>query len=82
MIKYNFLTFLFIFHNIIAQRIYSDIFWQSKMKLCNKKREMLSFLPLINNSVTMGLSFLLLSISAIKSSKAINILRLLFRLYS
>ena len=36
---------------------------------------MLSFLPLINNSVTIGLSFLLLSTSAIISSNTINILR-------
>ena len=35
---------------------------------------MFSFLPLINNSVTIGLSFLLLSISAIISSKIINVL--------
>ena len=34
---------------------------------------MVSFLPLIDNSVTAGLSFLLLSISAIISSKTINI---------
>ena len=39
--------------------------------------EMLSFLPLINNSVTIGLSFLLLSISEIVS-KTINILHFRF----
>ena len=43
---------------------------------------MFSFLPLINNSVIFGLSFLLLSMSAIISSKTINILRLLFGFYS
>ena len=36
---------------------------------------------MINNSVTIGLSFLLLSISAIISSKTINILHFLFGLY-
>ena len=36
---------------------------------------MFSFLPLTNNSVTIGLRFLLLSISAIISSRTINDLR-------
>ena len=40
------------------------------------------FLPLINNSGTIGLVFLLLSISVMISSKIINILQLLFGLYS
>ena len=35
---------------------------------------MFSFLPLINNSTTIGLSLLLVSISAIISSKTISIL--------
>ena len=39
-----------------------------------KKREILNFLPLINNSVTIEFSFLLLIILAIISSKTINIL--------
>ena len=43
---------------------------------------MFSFLPLINNSVNIGLSFLLLSISANISSKTINILCSLFGFYS
>ena len=43
---------------------------------------MFSVLPLINNSVTTGLSFLLLSISAITSSKTINTLHFLFGFYS
>ena len=37
--------------------------------------ETFNFPPLINNSVTTGLSFLLLIISAITSSKTINFLR-------
>ena len=40
-----------------------------------KTREMFNFLPLWNNSVVIEFSFLLLIISAIKSSKTINILR-------
>ena len=47
-----------------------------------KTREIFNFLPLINNSVTMESSFLLLIISAIISSKTINILRSLSALYS
>ena len=41
---------------------------------------MFNFLSLINNSVTIGLSFSLLIVSTIVSSKAVNILRFLFRL--
>ena len=40
-----------------------------------KTIEILSFLPLINNSVTTGFDLLLLIISAIISSKTISILR-------
>ena len=47
-----------------------------------KIREMFSFLPQINKSVTIEFSFLLLIISAIISSKIINILRSLSVLYS
>ena len=43
---------------------------------------MFSFLSLINSLVTTGLSFLLLSITAITSSKTIYVLRFLFGLYS
>ena len=43
---------------------------------------MFNFLPLIYNSVTTGLSFLLLSISEITLSKTINILHFLFGFYS
>ena len=44
--------------------------------------ETFNVLPLINNSVTTGVSFLLLIISANVSSKTINTLRFLPRLYS
>ena len=40
-----------------------------------KTIEILTFQPLINNSVTTGFNLLLLIISAIISSKTINILR-------
>ena len=40
-----------------------------------KTIEILSFLPLINNSVTIGFNLLLLIISAIISSEIINTLR-------
>ena len=49
-------------------------------KIMMKTRETLNYVPLINNSITIGLSFLLLSISAIISSKMI-ILCFLFGLY-
>ena len=40
-----------------------------------KTIEMFNFVPLINNSVTAGFSFLWSITSAIKSSKTVNILR-------
>ena len=46
-----------------------------------KTREMLSFLPLTNNSVTIGSTFLLLSIQQSYHQKSINILGFLFGLY-
>ena len=46
-----------------------------------KQKEMFSFLPLIINSVTTGLGFLLLNISGIISSKTFNIFSFLFGLY-
>ena len=49
--------------------------YTAKSECVTKTREMFSFLPLINNSVTIGLSFLLLSVLAIISSKTINIFR-------
>ena len=42
-----------------------------------KTIEYFNFLPLINKSVTTGFNFLLIMISAIKSSKTINTLRFL-----
>ena len=64
-------------------RALSNIFWHSKKKdFVVKTRDMVSFLPLINNSVTSGLSFLLISITTIISPKTTNILHLLFGLYS
>ena len=47
-----------------------------------KIREIFSFLPVINHSVTLGLRFVLLSILEITSSDAIKIIRLFFGLYS
>ena len=47
-----------------------------------KTRQIFNFLPLINNSVTIEFNFLFLIISAIISSKTINVLRSLFMLYS
>ena len=47
-----------------------------------KTSEMFSFLLLTNSSVTIGLSFLLLIILAIMSSKTIYILRFFPRLHS
>ena len=49
---------------------------KDNLKYDLKTIEMLNFMPPINNSVTSGFSFLLLLISAIMSSKTINILRL------
>ena len=46
-----------------------------------KTIEMFNFLPLINNSVTTGLNFLLLIISAITPSKTINILPFFYLYY-
>ena len=42
-------------------------FGTAKLDCVIKTREIFRFVPLINNSVTIGLSFLLLSISAIKN---------------
>ena len=47
-----------------------------------KAREIFNFLPLIKKSVTVPLSFSLLCISAMISSKIIEIYRFLFGLYS
>ena len=53
----------------------------SKIRLRNKKGEMFNFISLINISVTIGVSFLLLRKSPIVSSNTINILRSLFGFY-
>ena len=58
-------------------------FWRSKVKLCNKNKRNIQFSTLINNSVTIGLSFLLLSISAIMSAKQLIFIKgFLFESYS
>ena len=65
MIKCNLLKLSFVlnFHNEKACRIKPNIFWYSKIRLCNKiKKNVCSFVPLINNSVTVALSYLVLSI--------------------
>ena len=67
---------------IKKSRIYSTTFSNLKYDCVIKTIEIFTFLPLINNSVTTGLSFLLLIISAIISSKTINTLHLFPRFYS
>ena len=67
---------------IKKSRIYSTSFSNLKYDCVIKTIEIFTFLPLINNSVTTGLSFLLLIISAIISSKTINTLHLFPRFYS
>ena len=52
------------------------------MYILIKAREIFDFLPVINNSVTTGLSYLLLTISAIILPNTINIVPFLFGLYS
>ena len=54
----------------------------AKYDYVTETREMFNFLPLINNSVTIELSFLLLTISAIVLSKRFSILLFKCRLYS
>ena len=50
-------------NSAIKSAIVPNIFWNRKIKLCNKKREMF---PTSNKySVTIGLGFLFISISAI-----------------
>ena len=50
-------------------------FGTAKLDCVIKAREMFNFLPVINNSVIIGLSSLLLCISVIISSKMVDILR-------
>ena len=71
--------FIWNFHNKKCVELNLTFFSTLKHGWVTKTIE--SFLPLINNSVTTGLSFLLLIISAIISSKTINTLRFFPRLY-
>ena len=58
------------------------MFRNSKLRLCDKKqKKIFRFLPLINSSVTIGLSFFIISISAIILSNAINIFCLYFNCF-
>ena len=57
----------------VVSLVCSNVFSYSKTRLFDKKRQMFIFLPLTNISVAIGLSFLLLSISAIKSLNTVNI---------
>ena len=76
------LPFIWNFHNKIFCRVDSNTFRYLKYDCVIKASELFSFLPLINSSVTIGLSFLLTIISAIMSSKAINTLCSFLGLYS
>ena len=81
----QFIEVLFLFAIFMIKkksRIYSTSFGNLKYDCVIKTIEIFNFLPLINNSVTTGLSFLLLIISAIISSKTINTLHLFPRFYS
>ena len=78
MIWCNWLKFPFIwnFHDKKCAEFSLTSFGTLKYDFVIKTIEMINFLPLINNSVTTGLSVLLLNISAIISSKTINLFRL------
>ena len=52
------------------------------MEIRSETGEIFNFLPLISNSITISLSYLLLSISAIMPSNTINIFRFFCGLYS
>ena len=58
-------SFNYNFYNKIVRRMYSNFFGTAKKSCVIKKREIFSFLPLIDNSVTNGLRFLLISTSAV-----------------
>ena len=80
----NLLKFFFVWniHDKAMSRIYSNIFGTVQLRLCDKNKRIAQFvLPLINTSVTVGLGFLLLIISAIISSNTINYFRFLFGFY-
>ena len=79
MIRCDMLKFLFVwnFQNKMMSRIYSNIFWHSTINCVIKTRELFIFLPLINNSVAIEFSFLILSILGIITSKMIKLFRFL-----
>ena len=71
---------IWIFHNCMGKNKSYNIFPLCTLKYdcVIKTTEMFNFLSVMNNSVTTGFSFLLLIMSAIMSSKTINILHFLF----
>ena len=75
MVQRNLMKFSFIsnFHGKKWVEFSPTSFGTLKYDYVIKAREMFNFLPLINNSVTIDFSFLLSIISAIISSKTINI---------
>ena len=77
--QFDKISFVSNFHDEIMCRIKSNNFWYIKTRFCNKNKRMFSFLPLINNSVTIGLDLLLLHILKIMlSNNGINIFRFIF----
>ena len=83
MVQHNLLKFSFIQNFMINKWVEFTLtsFGTLKYDWVIKTRAIFNFLPLINNSVTIEFSFLLLIISAIISSKAINTLHILPMLY-
>ena len=81
MILCNVLKLSFV-RNFRDKKVSSISFGTLKYDCVIKTREIFNFLPQINNLVTVESSFLLLIISAIISSKTINILQSSFALYS
>ena len=75
------LSFVWSFHNRKCVQFSLTSLGTLKYDYIIKASEMLSFLLLINISITIGLSFLLLIISAIISSETINTLRFFLGLY-
>ena len=75
------LTVIRNFYDEICVEFSVIIFDTAKWNCETKTREMFSFLPLINNSVTIELSFLVLSILTTTLSNTINVIRFLFGLY-
>ena len=66
------LLFAWNFQNKVVLAFSLTFFGTAKLKYVIEIREMFSFLPLINSFVAIGLSFLLLVISTITSSKNIK----------